>query len=104
MILTFSVNYEDIQYSKNEAELILEGYLNPDPFKYNQTAAISTTYPEKEVLDFTPDVQYPKFNRPREPMHSINTNLSSLPISQERNASHSSINFTQYAARPKPKE
>ena len=37
-------------------------------------------------------------------MHSINTNLSSLPITQERNGSHSSINFTQYAARPKPRE
>ena len=56
------------------------------------------------MLDFTPDVQYPKFNRPREPMHSINTNLSSLPITQERNASHSSINFTQYTARPKHRE
>ena len=37
-------------------------------------------------------------------MHSINTNLSSLPITQERNESHSSINFTQYATRPKPRE
>jgi hypothetical protein len=55
MILTFSVNYEDIQYSTNEAELFMEGYLKPDPFKYNQTT-ISTTYQEKEVLDFTPDV------------------------------------------------
>jgi hypothetical protein len=56
MILTFSVNYDDIHYSTNEAELFLEGYLKPDPFKYNKTAAFSTTYPEKEVVDFTPDI------------------------------------------------
>jgi hypothetical protein len=49
IILTFSVTYEDIEYSKNEVELFLEGYLKPDPFKYNQTT-ISTTYQEKEVL------------------------------------------------------
>ena len=37
-------------------------------------------------------------------MHSINTNLTSLPITLERNESRSSINFTQYAARPKVRE
>ena len=102
MILTFSVKLQEFQYSTNEAELILEGHLKPDPFKYNQTK-ISTTYLEKTVLDFTPDVQYPKFNRPREPMHSIDTNLTSLPIMLENNVSRSRINFTQYA-RPSVRE
>ena len=77
----------------NEAELFLDGTLHPDPFKYINS--IDTTYSEREVIQFTADEQYPKFNRPREPLHNFNASIAELPIIPTVNSTVD-INFTEY--------
>jgi len=47
------------------------------------------------VLDFIPDKQEPLFNRPRDPIFTINTNLSDKLILHDNNTSVN-INFTEY--------